>query len=68
MDVEIILKTHSQTKVSEYIPSSFSISTIPLFRNIKNKHGLYKGKGCMITFAEFLRDHAIKKIKLKREK
>ena len=32
------------TKVSEYIPSGFSMSTISSFRSIENKHDIYRGK------------------------
>ena len=37
----------STTKVSEHIPSGFSISIISSFRMIENKHKVYRGKGCM---------------------
>ena len=32
------------TKVSDHIPSGFSVSTISSFKNIENKHDVYKGK------------------------
>ena len=32
------------TKVSEHVPSGFSMSTTYSFRNIKNNHGAYGGK------------------------
>ena len=31
-------------KVSEYIPSGFSMSTISSFTSIENKHDVYRGK------------------------
>ena len=34
----------STTKVSEHIPSGFSMSTIYFFRSIENKHDVYRGK------------------------
>ena len=34
----------STTKVSEPIPSGFSMSTATSFRSIENKHGVYRGK------------------------
>ena len=34
----------STTKVSEHIPSGFSMSTISSFRSIENKHDVYKVK------------------------
>ena len=33
----------STTKVSEHIPSGFSMSTISSFRSIENKHDVYRG-------------------------
>ena len=34
----------STTKVSEPIPSGFSMFTISLFRSIENRHDVYRGK------------------------
>ena len=56
------------TKVSNYIPSGFSVSTISLFRDIENKHNVYRGKYCMKKFCECLRQHAMKIINLKKKK
>ena len=50
----------STTKVSEPIPSGFSISTISSFKDIENKHDVYKGKDCMKNFCESLREDAMK--------
>ena len=36
-------KNSSTAKVSEHIPSGFSISTIYSFRSIENKHDAYRG-------------------------
>ena len=47
----------SATKVSEHIPSGFSMSTVSLFRNTKNKHDVYRGK-----------EHAMKIINFKKKK
>ena len=58
----------STTKVSEHIPSGFSISTISSFKSIENKHGVYRGKDCMKRFCEFLRKHATKIINFKKKK
>ena len=33
----------STPKVSEHIPSGFSMSTISSFRSIENKHDMYRG-------------------------
>ena len=45
----------STAKVSEHIPSGFSISTIYSFRSIENKHDAYRGNDCMKKFCESLR-------------
>ena len=55
-------------KVSEHIPSDFSMSTIPTFGSIENKHDVYRGKDCMKYFCEFLREHAMKIISFKKKK
>ena len=54
-------------KVGKHIPSSFSVSTVSSFKNIENKHDVYRGKDCMKKFCEFLREHAMEKIILKKE-
>ena len=51
----------SRTKVSHYIPSGFSISTISSFRSIENNHDVCRGKDCIKKFRESLREHAMKK-------
>ena len=38
------------TKVSEHIPSGFSMSKISLFKIIECKHDVYRGKDCMKKF------------------
>ena len=42
-------------KVGEHIPCGYSMSTIQTFDNIKNKHTLYRGEGCMEKFCTSLR-------------
>ena len=44
------------------------MSTISSFKNIENKNDTYKGKNCMKTFCEFLRELAMKIINLKEKK
>ena len=44
----------STTKLSEHIPSDFSMPTISLFKSIQNNHDVYRGKDCMKRFCEFL--------------
>ena len=58
----------STAKVSKYIPSRFSMSTISSFRSIGNKHDVCRGKDCMKRFCEFLREHAMKIINFKKKK
>ena len=53
-------RNSTTTKVSEHIPSGFSMSTISFFRSIENKHDVYRGKDCMKKFCELLREHAMK--------
>ena len=48
------------TKVDKHILSGFSMSTISSFKNIENKHDVYRGKDCMKKFCESLREHAMK--------
>ena len=48
------------TKVDKHVLSGFSMSTISSFKNIENKHDVYRGKDCMKTFCESLREHAMK--------
>ena len=55
----------SATKVSEHIPSAFSMPTISSFRSIENKHDVYRGKDCEKKFCESLREHAMKIINFK---
>ena len=53
-------ESSSTTKLSEHIPSGFSISTISSFRGIGNKHDVCRGLYCMKKNCEFLREHAMK--------
>ena len=62
------LENLSTTKVSEHVPSGYSMSTISSFRRIENKHDKYRGKDCMKKFCEFLREHAMKIINFKKKK
>ena len=56
------------TKVTEHIPSGFSLSAISSFRSIENKHDVYRGKDYMKEFYEFLSKHAMKIINFKKKK
>ena len=42
--------------------------TISSFKNMENKHDVYRGKYCMIYFSESLRGHAMKIIIFKKKK
>ena len=57
----------STAKVSKHIPSGFWMSALFLFRSIENKHDVSRGKYCMKSFCEFLRECTMKTI-LKRKK
>ena len=58
----------STTKLSQYIPSGFLMSTISYFRSIENKHDVYRGKDCMKKVCESLREHAMNIINFKNKK
>ena len=58
----------STTKVSEHIPSGFSMSTISSFRSIENMHDVYRGRDCIKKFRAFSREHAMKIINFKKKK
>ena len=59
MDVKI---TH------EHTPKGFLMSTISSFKNIKNKHGVYRGKVYMKKLCESLREHGMNIISFKKKK
>ena len=56
------------TKISEQIPSVFSVSTISSFKAIENKHGIYRSKYCMKKFCESLREHVVDIINFDKKK
>ena len=58
----------STAKVSEHIPSGFSMSTISSFKSIKSKHDVHRGRDCMKKFCKSLREHAMKIINFKKKK
>ena len=51
----------STTKIGEYIPCGYSMSTILGFDHMENKHTLSLGKNCIKKFCTSLREHAKKK-------
>ena len=58
----------SREKVGEQTPSGFSTSTISPFKDIENKHDVYKGKDGIKKFCESLIEHAMKIIDFKKKK
>ena len=58
----------SKTKISQHIPSGFSMSIISSFRSRGNKYNAYRGEDCTKNFCEFFKEHAMKIINLKKKK
>ena len=46
-------KNSSAAKVSKHILSGFSMSTISSFRNIENKHDVYRDRDCRMIMINF---------------
>ena len=55
------------TKVGKHIPSGFSTS-MSSFKDIEDKHDVYRAKACMKTFCQSLRRQARKPINFKKKK
>ena len=53
---------NSSTIIRENIACGYSMSTICTFDDIENKHDIYRGKGCMKKFCEYLKQHAMEVI------
>ena len=51
------LEKSSTTKIGQYIPCGYSMSTIWAFWHIENRHTLYHGKDCMKKICQSLREH-----------
>ena len=58
----------STAKVSEHIPSGFSMSPISSLRIIKIKHGIYSSKDCMKKFCESLTEYPMEVINFNKKK
>ena len=56
----------SKMKVNEHIPSRFSMSTIFSFKSIENKYNMYRIKDYIKKLSEYLIEHAMKIINLKK--
>ena len=50
MDAKKTLEKLSVTKINEHITLSFSMCSILLFKDMKDKHDVYRGKECMKVF------------------
>ena len=61
-------ETSPTTKIGEYIPCIYSMSTIWAFHNIENKRSLNHGEDYMKTFFIFLREHAADVVNFKNRK
>ena len=68
MNVKKNAENSSTKKVRKHIPSGFSMSTISSFRNIENKHDVYRGRDYMKKFCESLKEHEVKIINFKKRK
>ena len=53
-------------QLEKHILAGFSMSTISSFKNIEDKHNVYRGKDCMKKFCESFREHAIKIVIFKK--
>ena len=58
----------STTKVTENIPSGFSMSTISSLKSIENNYDVYGSKDCTKEFCESLREYAVEIINFKKKK
>ena len=58
----------STTKVSGHIPSGFPMSSKSSFKDIEDKHNVYRGKDSLKKFCESLREQAIKITNFKMKK
>ena len=61
------LENASTTRVSDHIPSGFSMSTICYFRSIENKIIYTEIKIVWENFLEFLREHGMKIINFRKK-
>ena len=57
----------STTKINQHIPSGYSIYTNCSFDNSNNKLSYYRGEDCMKRFWKDLKDHATKKLILRKK-
>ena len=74
-DIESLIKkqitvkiTQKAAKIVRHIYCGYSMTAIWTFDHIKNKHSLYRGKGCMKKFCETLREQPKNIIVFEKEK
>ena len=58
----------STMKTGKHFPCGYSMSTVWRFDHIENKHASYRGRDCMETFCESLREHATSIIDFEKNK
>ena len=58
----------STTKINEHILSGLSVSKLLSFKDIGNKHDVYRGKDWMEKFCRSLKEHTMKIINFKKQK
>ena len=63
-----ITEKSSTTKINKHKASDYSLFTYCSFDTTKNKLDYYRGKNCMKNFFLDLREHAKKKLIMKRKK
>ena len=61
------LEESSTTKINHHTPSGYSIFTHCSFDKSKNKSHYYRGEDCMKRFCKDLKEHAKKKLIVKRK-
>ena len=77
-DIESLIKTidgcannpenSSTTKIAEYIPCEYLISSMWPFNNIENKHTINCGESCMKKSCRSLREHATNTLNFEKKK
>ena len=58
----------STNKINKHAPSVYSLFTNCSFDTTKNKLDYYRGKNCMKNLCQDLREHATKKLIMRRKK
>ena len=61
-------KISSTTNLGEHIPRGLSMSVILLFKEIKNKHDVWRGEDCIKSFCECLKKYTRRINNFKKKK